>query len=168
MGGIILEIWLVILNNNIVILKLTIGSTKVFANMKELAYRIDLDAKANTNHTHDDRYYTKSQVDDKISSSSGPKIVWSATCNETTNDDSYTTIASNISSNCDYIIFTSNLINNMEVPQVTIVRGQIVAFPSSYRNNLYYVDVEFRGSSLIADPTINFNVITGSLIGYSQ
>ena len=53
--------------------KLIIGSTRGFIRGQILATTADLNGKANTNHTHDDRYYTEAEVNNLIAQSGGFK-----------------------------------------------------------------------------------------------
>lgn len=70
--------------------KLIVGTSKAFIRGKTLATTADLNGKANTNHTHDDRYYTEAEVNNLIARSGGLKTFflknhWTTWSNNTYN-----------------------------------------------------------------------------------
>lgn len=131
------------------------GSTKAFVNKKELSY---------SNHTHQDIYYTKSQVDNLISQASGPKVVWSSGVDVFLRGTNNNTIISNIPANVTYIEFIDYNTNNKYI----CYKNRTVSIPV-YQNNISALASSiFTGTVFKLSSNSGYDSwkVTGNIIGY--
>ena len=143
------------------------GTSKAFVNRKELAYQSAVDGKAASNHNHDTRYYTKSQIDSMIGGSSGPTVVWSNSISGSTREFD-TDIITGIPSSVDYLVFTSTSPVTINQPAVTITKNYTTYIPANYNETSGSIPVTFDGTKLISNRYSFGWHYSGNLVGYSQ
>ena len=139
----------------------------MFVNGKELAYQSAVDGKAASNHNHDTRYYTKSQIDSMIGGSSGPTVVWSKNISGSTREYD-TDIVTGIPSSVDYLVFTSTSSVTIDQPAVTISKNYTTSIPANYNDTPGSIPVTFNGTKLISNAYSFGWHYSGNLVGYSQ
>ena len=78
-----------------------------------------------TSHNHNTTYYTKTEVDSLISSSSGPTLLWTGNIEGTSNRINIVTLAYNIPSAVDYIEYTDYIYPDRQ--KIKILRNSTVS-----------------------------------------
>lgn len=138
----------------VVLLKTLLGGTsKIWAGTytgtaKELSLTGHTHSEyALISHNHNTLYYTKSEVDNLIKSTSGPTLVWNGNIEGTSNRINIITLVNNIPSTVDYIEYTDYIYPDRQ--KIKILRGSTVSVGAIYEGHeLTTDDIVFSGTTI--------------------